>query len=71
MVKYINYNPVHHGLVKRPSDWRYSSVARSFSDKKLHVEVNQLMSIFEQGAAFDNFHYDVDEFKEIEYCIVE
>ncbi len=22
---YIHYNPVHHGYVKSPSDWRYSS----------------------------------------------
>jgi putative transposase len=25
---YIHYNPVKHGLVNRPSDWRYSSIHR-------------------------------------------
>ena len=25
---YIHYNPVKHGHVKRPSDWRYSSFHR-------------------------------------------
>jgi putative transposase len=24
-IDYIHYNPVHHGLVKFPKDWQYSS----------------------------------------------
>jgi putative transposase len=27
-VEYIHYNPVHHGLVKAPIDWEYSSIHR-------------------------------------------
>jgi putative transposase len=27
-IDYIHYNPVKHGLVKRASDWRYSSIHR-------------------------------------------
>ncbi len=27
-VDYIHYNPVKHGFVKRPVDWRYSSIHR-------------------------------------------
>ena len=27
-VEYIHYNPVHHGLVKAPKDWQYSSFHR-------------------------------------------
>jgi REP element-mobilizing transposase RayT len=25
-IEYIHYNPVKHGLVKRPVDWKYSSI---------------------------------------------
>jgi putative transposase len=27
-VDYIHYNPVKHGLVERPADWRWSSIHR-------------------------------------------
>ncbi len=27
-LNYIHYNPVKHGYVKKPSDWRYSSIHR-------------------------------------------
>jgi putative transposase len=27
-IEYIHYNPVKHGLVKRPIDWQYSSIHR-------------------------------------------
>ena len=27
-IDYIHYNPVKHGLVKRASDWKYSSIHR-------------------------------------------
>jgi len=27
-IDYIHYNPVKHGLVKRSSDWQYSSIHR-------------------------------------------
>ncbi|MFI3119177.1 MAG: transposase [Methylococcaceae bacterium] len=27
-IDYIHYNPVKHGLVKRPGDWQYSSIHR-------------------------------------------
>ena len=31
-VEYIHYNPVKHGLVKRPFDWKYSSFHRYVRD---------------------------------------
>ena len=36
-VNYIHYNPVKHGYVKHPTDWRYSTV----HDHILKGKVNQ------------------------------
>jgi putative transposase len=33
-VEYIHYNPVRHGLVKTPRDWKYSSFHRFVREGK-------------------------------------
>jgi len=71
MVKYINYNPVFHGLVDNPSDWRHSSHTKSINDRLKHVEINKLMTIFDQTTAFSNFQYHQQEFESIQYCLAE
>jgi putative transposase len=35
-VEYIHYNPVKHGLVKAPVDWKFSSFKRYVDDGKYH-----------------------------------
>ena len=37
-VNYIHYNPVKHGYVKSPIDWRYSSIHRYVTDGILPVD---------------------------------
>jgi putative transposase len=37
-IDYIHYNPVHHQLVKRPSDWQYSSFHRCVDRGECHVD---------------------------------
>ena len=37
-VDYIHYNPVKHGLVRRPSDWRWSSFHRFVGDGRLPAD---------------------------------
>lgn len=34
-VNYIHYNPVKHGLVNRPIDWRHSSIHKFIAEKQL------------------------------------
>ena len=34
-VDYIHFNPVKHGLVKRPTDWPHSSIHRYIADGRL------------------------------------
>jgi putative transposase len=37
-IGYIHYNPVKHGLVSRPSDWRWSSFHRFVGDGRLPAD---------------------------------
>ena len=54
LMKYIHLNPVHHGFVKQPSDWKFSSF-HSFSDnRETKIKRNEVLTWFD-GA--DNFRY--------------
>ena len=37
-IDYIHYNPVKHGHVTRPIDWRYSSIHRFVADGRLPAD---------------------------------
>ena len=71
LVKYINYNPVLHELVESPAEWRYSSHTKSAHEKLTGLKINKLMTIFDQTTAFKDYHYHPNEFKNIEYCLIE
>ena len=71
MLKYINYNPVYHGLVDKPADWRYSSHTRSKNNRLINIEINQLTAIFERRNAFSNFQCKAEDFEPIQYCLAE
>ena len=71
MVKYINYNPVYHGLVERPSDWRYSSQNGAVRNKLINPEINKLMAIFDSRTTFTHYHVQANEVAAIQYCLVD
>jgi putative transposase len=71
MVKYINYNPVYHGLVDKPSDWRYSSQNGAARNRLTNPEINKLMAIFDSRNAFAHYHVQPNEFDSISYCLVD
>ena len=56
IVKYIHTNPVHHGFVKRITDWKFSSYNAFLSDKKTLLERAYVLNTFGGLEAFINFH---------------
>jgi putative transposase len=49
-IDYVHYNPVKHGHVRQPLDWRYSSIHRYVADGSLPTD---------WGAAFMDGQQDV------------
>ena len=62
LVYYIHHNPIHHNLVKKFSDWKYSSYHSFLSQKKTKIARNLVLSWFGGRDNFIEFH---EEYKEI------
>jgi len=60
LVAYIHRNPIHHGLVKNFSDWKYSSYNSFITNKSTDIEINrnEVLSYFYSLDEFIEFHSD-------------
>ena len=56
LIHYIHYNPVKHGLVDIPEDWRYSSYGALISDKRSQIPRSQIYSWFGSKTHFIDSH---------------
>ena len=56
MINYIHRNPIHHGLVKNFSDWKYSSYNSILSDKPTKIERTYIIQLFGSIEEFVVFH---------------
>jgi putative transposase len=56
IVHYIHANPVHHGLVPRIEDWKYSSYRAYLSDASTLVQRGEILEWFGGTKAFIEFH---------------
>ncbi len=54
LVNYIHFNPVEHGFVNRPADWKYSSYNAIISSGPTLVLRNDVLNWFD---GIDNFRY--------------
>ncbi|MBN2730699.1 MAG: hypothetical protein JXR53_15850 [Bacteroidales bacterium] len=66
VVQYVHYNPIHHGLVSKISEWKHSSffeISQSASIDK-YVE---MIKIFGSRENFINRHIDLDELNMTEF----
>jgi len=46
LINYIHRNPIHHGIVKNFSDWKYSSYNTILSDKFTKIERSYILQLF-------------------------
>jgi len=54
VVNYIHFNPVNHGFVEHPADWKYSSYNAIVSKNKTLVKRNEVLEWF---GGLANFMY--------------
>lgn len=54
---YIHFNPVHHGFVKHPEHWYYSSYEDYIYDYTSFIEKTELLSSFGGRSSFKDAHH--------------
>lgn len=54
LVNYIHFNPVNHGFLNHPTDWKYSSFNAILSSGKTMIDKEAVMEWF---GGVDNFRY--------------
>jgi len=56
LINYIHRNPLHHGLVKQFSEWKYSSYQTYLSDKTTKIDRDKVLNYFNSAADFIEYH---------------
>jgi len=56
LINYIHRNPIHHGLVRNFSDWKYSSYNTILSNKSTKIERSHILQLFGSIDEFIVFH---------------
>ena len=63
LVHYIHWNPVHHGFVKLPEYWLYSSLQHIPNSAFAFLDLDALYSWFDGYACFVQEHFKRQNFK--------
>jgi putative transposase len=56
LIRYIHYNPVHHGFCKNIDDWEFSSYGSILSDRKSALEKEKVLEWFGSKSDYRRFH---------------
>lgn len=56
LIRYIHYNPIHHGFVKNLTDWPYSSYHSFINGEAGHIERKTVFELFGGEEGFHEFH---------------
>lgn len=59
LLAYIHLNPVHHGFVNKPDDWKHSSWHAYFLDKQTRLQKDEVLEWSGGKDAFIRLHEDV------------
>ncbi|MCX6351300.1 MAG: hypothetical protein NTX03_05505, partial [Bacteroidetes bacterium] len=65
IVFYIHANPVHHGFVKNPYDWKFSSIHSFNSESKTLLQRNEVVGWFGGLKQFIDFHQQPIDIKAV------
>ena len=55
-INYIHQNPIKHGFVASPEDWKFSSFTGIVSDKPTLLKRKEVISWFGSNEDFLEFH---------------
>lgn len=67
LIRYIHQNPVHHGFVKHPSKWPFSSYHIIRSKKKTQLERQEVLNWFGGKEHFMKIHEEELEINQQEF----
>ncbi|WP_125185545.1 hypothetical protein [Botryobacter ruber] len=56
LIHYIHYNPVHHGFVRQPEEWKHSSFHSLISARPTLQQRQEVMDWFGGTDAYIRFH---------------
>ncbi|HMP98861.1 MAG TPA: hypothetical protein PKC24_03705 [Cyclobacteriaceae bacterium] len=56
VIHYIHHNPVHHGFVKHPADWPWSSYQNILNSADSFIARQQIIQWFGSVEAYQQFH---------------
>ena len=73
LVRYIHFNPVLHGFVNRPADWKFSSFNTFLTDKRTLIDKSFVLDWFGGSELFIKFHQSIqeDEFDTVRHLTIE
>lgn len=60
LIAYIHNNPVHHGFVKSPNDWPYSSWQAYLFDKRTKINREKGLRWFDGKETFKMVHQEIN-----------
>lgn len=63
LVAYIHNNPVHHGFVASPSEWRFSSWHAYLFEKNTHINKQETLKWFGSIENFELIHHELNQEK--------
>ena len=69
LLHYIHHNPVHHGLVKHYSNWKFSSFTAVISNKPTQIDRKMVLEWFGGKENFIEFHSENLNYNKIERLI--
>jgi REP element-mobilizing transposase RayT len=59
LINYVHMNPVNHGFVKDPADWKFSSYWSLLSEAKTHLQRETVQELFSNHADFIKMHKEM------------
>jgi len=71
LINYIHRNPVHHGLTKLFSEWKYSSYNATLSGKPTKIKRDFVLSLFGSKGEMITFHKENSFSPEMEKYVFE
>lgn len=63
VVHYIHTNPLHHGFVKKPEQWKFSSYNSYLSSSITKLSKKEIIDIFGSKEFFIEYHKQPVELK--------
>jgi REP element-mobilizing transposase RayT len=71
LVAYIHNNPIHHGIVENPEDYKWSSYITILSNKPTKLKRTELLEWFDGVQNFKSYHLLKRDYTLIQNLILE